>query len=367
MQIVRRLRARIHHQLAIAVQIRDRCVLLERQVRVAFVEEHVLEDVVGIGERLVDVAELHRHLLVDVAFDAVVMDPRFARRQRLVVVGDGRQPLVLHVDEVSGLGRGDLIARDDERDRIADEPNLVDARARARPASQAECHTESADPSRSESAGRQGARPPERYRSPRRGHGVRASAAAWRTPSAAGSRSSAYLVCPVAFARPSTRRRGIPMTLPNVLIVIPRRFRPVGPRRSRMMRPRPLDRVENLLIARAPADVAGEGFANLIARRLGVSLRATPRPSGASPTCNTHTATRRNRRTRPAADEGAARSQGLRRFESSGRGMRRRATRHESCGSPSTSTVQAPHSPSSQPCLVPVSCRSSRSSSSSVL
>src|SRR5207237_75752 len=41
--------------------------------------------------------------------------------------------------------------------------------------------------------------------------------------------------------------------------------------------------------------------------------------------------------------------------------------RQESCGAPSTSTAQAPHSPSSQPCLVPVRPRSSRSTSRSVL
>src|SRR5262245_46309462 len=41
--------------------------------------------------------------------------------------------------------------------------------------------------------------------------------------------------------------------------------------------------------------------------------------------------------------------------------------RHDSTGSPSTSTVQVPHSPSSQPCLVPVRPRSSRRTSSRVL
>src|ERR1041385_6058923 len=41
--------------------------------------------------------------------------------------------------------------------------------------------------------------------------------------------------------------------------------------------------------------------------------------------------------------------------------------RQESTGFPSTSTVQVPHSPSSQPCFVPVRPRSSRSTSSSVL
>src|SRR5213076_1841462 len=45
----------------------------------------------------------------------------------------------------------------------------------------------------------------------------------------------------------------------------------------------------------------------------------------------------------------------------------RPSTRQERTGVPSTSTVQVPHSPSSQPCFVPVSPASSRSTSSSVL
>src|SRR5437762_8545036 len=45
----------------------------------------------------------------------------------------------------------------------------------------------------------------------------------------------------------------------------------------------------------------------------------------------------------------------------------RPSTRQDSTGWPSRSTVQVPHSPSSQPCLVPVSPRSSRSTSRSVL
>src|SRR2546428_8037704 len=45
----------------------------------------------------------------------------------------------------------------------------------------------------------------------------------------------------------------------------------------------------------------------------------------------------------------------------------RPSTRQDSTGAPSTSTVQVPHSPSSQPCFVPVSPRSSRRTPSSVL
>src|SRR6185436_3488445 len=45
----------------------------------------------------------------------------------------------------------------------------------------------------------------------------------------------------------------------------------------------------------------------------------------------------------------------------------RPSIRQESIERPSTSTAQVPHSPSSQPCLVPVRFRSSRRTSSSVL
>src|SRR5688572_5878414 len=45
----------------------------------------------------------------------------------------------------------------------------------------------------------------------------------------------------------------------------------------------------------------------------------------------------------------------------------RPSIRHESIERPSTSTAHVPHSPSSQPCLVPMRLRSSRRTSSSVL
>src|SRR3989449_2469244 len=45
----------------------------------------------------------------------------------------------------------------------------------------------------------------------------------------------------------------------------------------------------------------------------------------------------------------------------------RPSTRQDRTGVASTSTVQVPHSPNSQPCFVPVSPASSRSTSSSVL
>ena len=127
MQVVRRLGARDDDQLAVAVLVGDRRVLLEREMRVALVEEDVLEDVVRGGERLVDVAELHRDPLVDVAFVAVVVDARLEGRQRLGGIGDRLQRLVDDVEQVERLGGRQLVARDDQRDGIADEAHLVHA------------------------------------------------------------------------------------------------------------------------------------------------------------------------------------------------------------------------------------------------
>ena len=59
-----------------SAEIRDRGVLLERQVRIALVEVEILVDAVGPREALFGVAELHRDELVDVAGVAVVMDRR---------------------------------------------------------------------------------------------------------------------------------------------------------------------------------------------------------------------------------------------------------------------------------------------------
>ena len=47
MQVVRRLRARVDDELAVGILRRDRRVLLDRQVRVALEEEHIVEDAVG--------------------------------------------------------------------------------------------------------------------------------------------------------------------------------------------------------------------------------------------------------------------------------------------------------------------------------
>ena len=67
MQVVRILRARPERQLAVALDRGERGVLLHRQVGVALVEEQVLEYVVGLRQRLLDVAELEGLVAMDVA------------------------------------------------------------------------------------------------------------------------------------------------------------------------------------------------------------------------------------------------------------------------------------------------------------
>jgi hypothetical protein len=59
--VVRCLRRGVDRHPAVVLGHRDRRVLLHRQVGVALVEEGVLEDLVGLGEAGVDVAELQRH------------------------------------------------------------------------------------------------------------------------------------------------------------------------------------------------------------------------------------------------------------------------------------------------------------------
>ncbi len=120
MQVVRVLRARLEQDLAVALDRRHRGLLLHRQVGVALVEEHVLEDVVGPGERLLDVAELVSLVAVDVAPLAVVVDARLGVGETFLGRGDGRERPVLDLDQVEGLGRGLLVHRDHRGHRVAD-------------------------------------------------------------------------------------------------------------------------------------------------------------------------------------------------------------------------------------------------------
>ena len=124
--VVRRLRARPEHELAVGILRRDRRVLLDRQVGVALIEERVLEHAIGVGERLLDVAEAQRHGLVDVAGVAVLVNARLGVGEAVLRIGERAQRLVFDVDEVERLERRQLVARDDGGDRIADEADAID-------------------------------------------------------------------------------------------------------------------------------------------------------------------------------------------------------------------------------------------------
>ncbi len=126
-QVVRRLRARVDDQLAVRILQGDGRVLLDRQMRVPLEEEHVVEHMVGAGDRLVHVAKLQRDGAVDVTEVAVVVD---ARLRMLEAVGrrrEGPQRLVLDVDELDRALGGGLVVGDHRRYGIADEPDEVAA------------------------------------------------------------------------------------------------------------------------------------------------------------------------------------------------------------------------------------------------
>ena len=173
--------------------------------------------------------------------------------------------------------------------------------------------------------------------------------------------SSAKRVWPVTLARPSTRRRGLPMTRVRRVIVAPPR-----PSRGRSLGGR-FDRFDDLQVAGAAAQVARQRLADPLARRMRLAIEQRLRGD-------------QDARRAVAALRGAEVGEALlQRMQPAVRGEpfdgRDRAGRRTRPPAPGTtaparrrrSTAQAPHSPSSQPCLVPVSCRSSRSTSSSVL
>ncbi len=54
--------------------------LLHREMRAPLIEEEVLAHEIGVGQRLVDVAELEADRLVQVPLGAVVVDPRLSDR-----------------------------------------------------------------------------------------------------------------------------------------------------------------------------------------------------------------------------------------------------------------------------------------------
>ena len=125
--VVRRLRRRVDGHAVVVLGHRYRRVLLHRQVGVAVVEEDVLEDLVGRREPGLQVAELQRHPLVDVAAVAVVVDARLGGGERLLDRGDGGERLVLDAHGERRLPGGVLGRRRHRHHRVADEADALGA------------------------------------------------------------------------------------------------------------------------------------------------------------------------------------------------------------------------------------------------
>jgi hypothetical protein len=99
--------------------------LLDWEVRAALVEERVLENAIGSGERLLDVSKLERDGFVNVAAGRGRMNRRLAAREAVEGVGECVERLVLDVDQVERFERRELVARDDRRNGIADEAHTI--------------------------------------------------------------------------------------------------------------------------------------------------------------------------------------------------------------------------------------------------
>jgi len=104
-------------------------VLLDRQMRVAFVEEQVLEHVVRAGNRRVGVTKLECLQPVDVALLGIVVNAGITARlywlERFLRRADRVERLVAHVDQVERFGRRLLVPGDDRGERIADVAHML--------------------------------------------------------------------------------------------------------------------------------------------------------------------------------------------------------------------------------------------------
>src|SRR6202790_325270 len=93
----------------------------------ALIEESVFEDFVGFGETVCDVAEGQRDAFVDVAFFAVIVNAWLGRGESFFRIGDGGEEVVFDVDEIEGFEGGEFFASDYGGYGIADVTNVIDA------------------------------------------------------------------------------------------------------------------------------------------------------------------------------------------------------------------------------------------------
>jgi hypothetical protein len=127
MQVVWRLRTTPDGELSVGVLDGNGRVLLDREMRIALIEECILKNFVGFREAQLDVSEFKSNTLVDVSFFAVVVNARFGSDKSFLGTGDRRQNFVVDSDQVQRLESGELFASDDCSDRIADVPHMIDA------------------------------------------------------------------------------------------------------------------------------------------------------------------------------------------------------------------------------------------------
>ena len=127
-QQVRDLRRGPDGQVAGAV-LGDDAARLDRRARGAVVDDPLLDDDVGLGDRRVDVAAAHRPLVRLVRAERLVDEDLVL--QRLLHVDDGRQRLVLDAHGLRGVDDVVLVLGDDHRDGVAD---VLDLAAGERPA-----------------------------------------------------------------------------------------------------------------------------------------------------------------------------------------------------------------------------------------
>ena len=115
-------------------------------------------------------------------------------------------------------------------------------------------------------------------------------------------------------------------------------------------------RIDDVLIAGAAAEIAGQRLAHFVFRSATDSPSERPSSSSGCPACNSRIAGR-DARASPAAADAARRplARGLRRSRARGRWPAPRASGRSGPAAPSSRMVQAPHTPCSQPTWVPAS------------
>ena len=103
--------------------------LLDWQVRIALIEEGVFEHPIRLCERLLDITELQRHVLVNIAVVAVFVNARLGVIEPLF-----RSAIVRSVSYSTSIRferfeSRHLVARNHGGDRISDEAHAIDASA----------------------------------------------------------------------------------------------------------------------------------------------------------------------------------------------------------------------------------------------